>query len=894
MDEPKDYKIERQKYQLHKKGYEDITKAISELKEKPEVQKVQLLGAELITIKGEKGDKPSKEELEEIINPLIPTEEDLKKIVKPLIPNPIPGKDGKDYILTEANKTEIAKKIKVPIVEKIIEKTETIIEKPTITEIVKEVAKYEEAGEIALKLQGLKKKWLPIDAIDGDFNTKIKQIVRSSGGANALGLLTDVDLTALTKDANGNYILGSGGGGGGSWGSITGTLSDQTDLQNALDLKANISSLATVATSGDYNDLSNKPTIPTGTIDGTLTANELVYGVDGNTVGSLSVATYPSLTEISYVKGVTSAIQTQLNAKFTLPSLTSGSVLFSNGSTIAQDNSNFVWNNSSKSLRIGGASSSIAGDVDLSITKSGTASFSIQNSDTGAEILMYVSGTTGLITSGSGSLALGAEGDNVLIITNGGLTNIGGNFSPTGFFSVGSTSQFQVSSGGAITSTGINSSGTINFSGLTASQLLATDASKNLVSLDTATYPSLTEISYVKGVTSSIQTQLNSKLSGNQTITLSGDVTGSGATSITTTIANGAVDIAMLSATGTPSGSTYLRGDNTWATISAGGDVSKVGTPVNNQVGVWTGDGTIEGDANLTFDTATDTLTSVNINATTFTGALVGNASTVTTNANLTGVVTSVGNATAIADSALSIAKTSGLQTALDGKQPLDADLTTIAGLTATTDNFIVSVASAWASRTPSQVRTTLGLVIGTNVQAWDAQLDTWATVTPSANGQSLVSAVDYSAMRTLLGLVIGTNVQAYDADLTTWGGKTAPSGTVLGTTDAQTVTSKRIQPRTSSSTTASTLTPDLSSANVYYRTTQTATLTIDAPTGTPVIGETIMIYVDSVGAQTLTINATYKAFGAAFPATTTAGKTFMMSAQWNGTDWKTLWANAV
>lgn len=33
-----------------------------------------------------------------------------------------------------------------------------------------------------------------------------------------------------------------------------------------------------------------------------------------------------------------------------------------------------------------------------------------------------------------------------------------------------------------------------------------------------------------------------------------------------------------------------------------GGDVSKVGTPVNDQVGVWTGDGTIEGDADLTFD----------------------------------------------------------------------------------------------------------------------------------------------------------------------------------------------------------------------------------------------------------------------------------------------------
>jgi hypothetical protein len=66
--------------------------------------------------------------------------------------------------------------------------------------------------------------------------------------------------------------------------------------------------------------------------------------------------------------------------------------------------------------------------------------------------------------------------------------------------------------------------------------------------------------------------------------------------------------------------------------------------------------------------------------------------------------------------------------------QPLDSDLTTIAGLTATTDNFIVSVASAWSSRTPAQVRTTLGLVIGTNVQAWDADLDTISGLTATTD----------------------------------------------------------------------------------------------------------------------------------------------------------------
>jgi hypothetical protein len=36
--------------------------------------------------------------------------------------------------------------------------------------------------------------------------------------------------------------------------------------------------------------------------------------------------------------------------------------------------------------------------------------------------------------------------------------------------------------------------------------------------------------------------------------------------------------------------------------------VSKVGTPVDNQVGVWTGDGTIEGTTGLTFNASTSTL----------------------------------------------------------------------------------------------------------------------------------------------------------------------------------------------------------------------------------------------------------------------------------------------
>lgn len=90
-----------------------------------------------------------------------------------------------------------------------------------------------------------------------------------------------------------------------------------------------------------------------GSIDGSGTTNELTYWVDSDTLGSLTTATYPSLTELSYLKGATSAIQTQINAKFTLPSLTSGSVLFSDGSTISQNNPNFSWDNINIQLKIG-------------------------------------------------------------------------------------------------------------------------------------------------------------------------------------------------------------------------------------------------------------------------------------------------------------------------------------------------------------------------------------------------------------------------------------------------------------------------------------------------------------------------------------------------------------
>jgi hypothetical protein len=49
-------------------------------------------------------------------------------------------------------------------------------------------------------------------------------------------------------------------------------------------------------------------------------------------IASLPVATYPSLTELARVRGVTSAIQTQINGKMTNPMTTGGDIIYGGGS----------------------------------------------------------------------------------------------------------------------------------------------------------------------------------------------------------------------------------------------------------------------------------------------------------------------------------------------------------------------------------------------------------------------------------------------------------------------------------------------------------------------------------------------------------------------------------
>lgn len=120
--------------------------------------------------------------------------------------------------------------------------------------------------------------------------------------------------------------------------------------------------------------------------------------------------------------------------------------------------------------------------------------------------------------------------------------------------------------------------------------------------------------------------------------------------------------------------------------------------------------------------------------------------------------------------------------------QPLDGDLSAIAALATTAyGRAFLALANEAA------FKAAVNLEIGTDVQAYEATLqslsalgtaadkiayttgvDTWAETALSAFGRSLIDDADASAARTTLGLAIGTNVQAYDVDLTALAGLTS------------------------------------------------------------------------------------------------------------------------
>lgn len=184
------------------------------------------------------------------------------------------------------------------------------------------------------------------------------------------------------------------------------------------------------------------------------------------------------------------------------------------------------------------------------------------------------------------------------------------------------------------------------------------------------------------------------------------------------------------------------------------------------------------------------------------------------------------------------------LQSALNAKQATDQDLTDIAGLSPTNDDFMQRKAGAWTNRTPAQAKTDLALAKG------DVGLGNVDNTSDSTKNSATATLTNKRITKRVVALTDGANIatNSDNGDLFT---------VTLG-----------------------------------------GNRTMDNPTGTPTDGQQIMYRIaqDGTGSRTISWGSAFRgSTDLPLPTlTTTASKTDYVGFQWNATDskWDCIAAN--
>ena len=259
------------------------------------IEEYREMADEVATARKKEVNKKIEEVTERIDNlpnfniPKIPTREEIEEIAHEV---------AKEYIKPPQITNEIVKetthevKIEQP---KIIEtvRVENRVEKYDDKKLLKELAKLEsKIAEIVIPDE---------EKIRNDLKFELQKNIDTLGMPDfrklGMGLQVQIDEVRNSTPTGGGHTIQDEGV----------TLTQRTKL--------NFVGAGVTTTDDAGNDATVVTINGGGSVDGSGTANELSYWVDTDTLGSLAVATYPSLTELSYVKGVTSAIQTQLGTK---------------------------------------------------------------------------------------------------------------------------------------------------------------------------------------------------------------------------------------------------------------------------------------------------------------------------------------------------------------------------------------------------------------------------------------------------------------------------------------------------------------------------------------------------------------------------------------------------